>query len=135
MRQRDVEFRMKFVFCGMRGLCGNIRINRSNKTIPSSCDRFDVLRLAGGVAERFADFVHSSIQAVIEINKSVPSPKPLSQIIPGYNLSGPSDQHRKNLQGLLLQPHANTIFAQFSGDKIELKDAKADIRCSRVCLR
>ena len=89
------------------GSCLELRardINRfdvGEKPIAASRDRLDEARAFGRVAERISNLVNCFVEAVIKINNR-PRPEPASQLLPVHQFSGFFQQHRENLEGLLL---------------------------------
>jgi hypothetical protein len=61
------------------------------------------------------------VQAVIEIHESVGGPDSLLEFFAGYNFARLFEQRLQNPERLLLQPNANSAFAQLSGTQIQLK--------------
>jgi len=75
------------------------------------------------VAQRFTNLVDGFVQAVIEVHDRL-APKFLTQLFPGYQLSGLFQKHRQDLKRLLLQPDVQATLRQFPGSKIDLEDTK-----------
>ena len=48
----------------------------------------------------------------------------LLQFLAADDLAGMLEQHRQDLEGLLLKPDSQTAFAQFAGTKIQLEHPK-----------
>ncbi|HEY2171966.1 MAG TPA: hypothetical protein VGJ30_20250 [Candidatus Angelobacter sp.] len=61
------------------------------------------------------------MQAVIEIYESVRRPDSLLEFFAGDNFARLFEQRLQNPERLLLQPNANSAFAQLSGTQIQLK--------------
>ena len=73
----------------------------SEKPVAASRNRLDEARVLGRVAERIPNLINCFVEAVIKINNR-PRPEPASQLLPAHQFSRFFQQHRENLEGLLL---------------------------------
>jgi len=96
------------------------------EAVTASRNGFHEAGAFGGIPERVTDFVYRFIQTVIEIHESVRGPELLLKFLASYDLAGTFQQHGQELEGLLLQPDAQAMFAQFSSAKIHLENSKPD---------
>jgi hypothetical protein len=83
----------------------------------------DEARILRRVAQCFTNLVDRLVQTMIEVDDRL-APNFLAQLLPGYQLSGFSQQHRQDLKRLLLQSDAQATLRQFAGSKIDLEDSK-----------
>ena len=63
---------------------------------------------------------------MLEVDKRVVGPQPLAERVAGDDLTGLFEQHREQLQGLLLKVESHARFPQLAGAQIELEDAEPD---------
>jgi hypothetical protein len=63
---------------------------------------------------------------VLEVDKRIAGPQPLTQFVAGDELAGTLDQRQQYLQGLLGNHHAAAIVAKSTGTDIELEVAESD---------
>src|SRR5215469_5718270 len=60
--------------CSVRCSCWNRNLYGSNKAISASRKRLDKTRARRGISQRLPHFVDGSIQAVVEVDKSIGGP-------------------------------------------------------------
>src|ERR1700739_2059245 len=106
-------------------------LDRCDQTIPAPGQGFDKPRIFSIIAERFAQLLHSGINAVFKIDKGIVGPEFSLNLFPGYHFPGTFKESGKNLERPLLEPDLVAIAPQFSAAKVnfELSDAEARIRC------
>ena len=75
--------------------------------------------------ECVAQFLHGTVQTVLEIDENLCWPKQFSQLFAGNDLPGTLQQRRQHLEGLSLKRHASAEFAQLSGCRVQLEDTEA----------
>src|SRR5208337_5555704 len=114
-------------------LCGGNRVCRcqvdatywGDEAISAAGQGFDEARARCGVAQRIANFVYRGVEAVIEVDEGVGRPNLCAQLVPRHDLAGILQQGAEDLKRLFLKSDTGAVLAQFSGDQIDLKNAKA----------
>jgi hypothetical protein len=81
----------------------------SHKPIATARDRLDELRTLHTVAEGYAQFANSGVQADIEVDKCVGGPEYLLQLLAPHEISGTFQKRNENAPGLFLQADAVAI--------------------------
>ena len=59
------------------------------------------------------------------LHRGIVRPKQLADFLAHHHFAGMLQQNGQNAEGLLLQPHAATVAAQFGGSQVEFKIGKA----------
>jgi hypothetical protein len=77
-----------------------------------------------GIAKGLAEFVHRSIQPVVEVDKGVARPQPHSQLLTGDQLAGLANEDRKNFERLACEPDARAVFSDLMGMQVDDKSPK-----------
>jgi hypothetical protein len=93
------------------------------EAVATSGNGLDEARILSRIAQRFSYLVDGFVEAMIEIYDRL-APKLFAQRLSGYQLSGFIQQHRQDLERLLLQPYAQATLGQFAGAKVDLEDAE-----------
>jgi len=78
----------------------------SNEAVAASSNGFDETRTLGGVAKSLTDLVDRFVEPVVEIHERVCGPELLLQFLATNDLAGALEQHRQDLEGLLLKPNS-----------------------------
>ena len=86
---------------------------------------FDVAGIVGRVAKQIADFLDSSVQAVVEVNEGIGGPESLFQFLAGYDFAAAFEEDAKHLEGLVLEAKASAVFPEFAGAQVKLKTIEA----------
>jgi len=73
------------------------------KAVAAARDGLDEAGVFGRISQRISDLADRLVEAMIEIHDRL-WPKSTLHFFPGYELSGLFEQHRQQLEGLLLQP-------------------------------
>ena len=63
---------------------------------------------------------------MVEIHERVRGPELLLQFLAADDLAGVLEQHRQDLEGLLLKPDSQAALAQLAGTKIQLEHPKTE---------
>jgi hypothetical protein len=63
---------------------------------------------------------------VVKVDESIGGPQRLLQLLSSDEVSGPSQEHLENLEGLAWNPQAHSVLAEFLGVNVGLKGSKAD---------
>src|SRR5262249_25033907 len=71
-------------------------------------------------------FVNCFVEAVLEIDERVASPKLLLQLLAGDDLARTLEQNLQNRQGLGVELDLQSILAEFPSDEVRLEDTEAD---------
>jgi hypothetical protein len=79
----------------------------------------------GGIAQRVAQAVDGSIDAVVYIYKGVRRPKFFPELFPGDDLTWMFEQKSEDLKRLLLEFDLHPLLAQLAGMQVHLKDSKS----------
>ena len=107
-----------------RGRIGNSDI--SEEPVSATSNGFDEAGTLGGVAEGLTDLVDRLVEPVVEIHECVRGPEFLLKFLATDDLAGVLEQHRQNLEGLLLKPDSQAALAQFASAKIHLENPKTE---------
>jgi hypothetical protein len=100
--------------------------NIANEAIPSPSDCLNEDWSLCGFAERIAQPLDGSIQAVIEIDESVLRSEFAAQFLSAHHFSRSFKQRRQDLQWLFLELYLLPPLAQFAGVKIDLECTETD---------
>ncbi len=98
---------------------------RCNESVAAPRQRLDKTRTIRRVSQHFAQPHHCVVQPVIEIDKSVPRPKALSQFVAGNDLAGIFQKYGQNLKRLFGQLQPQPMLTQFERFEVNLEDAAA----------
>ena len=63
---------------------------------------------------------------MVEIHEGICGPQPLLKVFAPNDLAGVLEQHRQDLEGLLLKPDLQAALAQFASTKINLEHPKTE---------
>jgi hypothetical protein len=63
---------------------------------------------------------------VAEIHEGVRGPQPLLKVFASDDLAGVLEQHRQDLEGLLLQPDLQAALAQFASTKVHFEHSETE---------
>ena len=107
-----------------RGRIGNSDV--SEEAVSATSNGFDEAGTLGGVAEGLTNFVDRLVEPVVEIHECVRGPEFLLKFLATDDLAGVLEQHRQNLEGLLLKPDSQAALAQFASAKIHLENPKTE---------
>jgi hypothetical protein len=88
-----------------RQLVATLTLYLSDKAVSPSRESFDIAGVFRRVAQNVSQFVDSSIQSVVEIDKRVARPQPGSQFLASKELARSAQKDGKNLKGLPDEPH------------------------------
>jgi hypothetical protein len=61
-----------------------------------------------------------------EIHEGICGPQPLLKVFAPDDLAGVLEQHRQDLEGLLLKPDLQAALAQFASTKVNLEHSKTE---------
>ena len=95
-----------------------------DEAIPAFGNGFDIKRLAGGVAQGFAQFHDRCIQAVVEIDKRAGGPERPLQVFAGNQFPGMFQQEDQDAEGLITNLGGRAVPAQFVVAHVYLEDAE-----------
>ncbi len=79
---------------------------------------------APGIPKCFSNLINRNVEAIVEIHEGVGGPEFLAQIVAGDDLAGIFQQHRENLERLVLKANLQAAFAQFAGGEVRLKNSE-----------
>ena len=96
------------------------------EAVAAPSNSFDEAGILRGVAEGFTDLVDRLVEPVVEIHERVRGPEFLLKFLATDDLAGVLEQHRQELEGLLLKPDPQAALAQFAGTKIQLENPKRE---------
>src|SRR4029078_2930563 len=88
--------------------------------------RLDEAGTLGGVPERITDLVDRLVEPMAKIHEGVCGPQPLLKVFAPDDLAGVLEQHRQDLEGLLLKPDLQAALAQFASTKVHLQHSKTE---------
>ncbi|HEY8549672.1 MAG TPA: hypothetical protein VIL35_06945 [Vicinamibacterales bacterium] len=103
-----------------------VAMHGSHETVPAARQGLDEARGLGGVAERVAQPPDRGVQTMLEIDERVVRPETFPERFARHQLAGLFEQHREQLQGLLLEVEPRARLPQLAGTQIELEDAEPD---------
>src|SRR6266851_5308901 len=114
--------------CGFRaanrGCIGNFDLRE--EAVAAASNGFHKAGTLGGVAEGLTDFADRFVEPVVEIHESVRGPEFFLKLLASYDLAGVLEQHRQELERLLLKANPQTVFTQFAGTKIQFENPKSE---------
>jgi len=82
-------------------------------------------RVAGLVAEGFAETVDGGVEAVLEVDEGAIGPEFAADFFAGEDFGGAREQHGEDLERLCVQLDANALAAEFASCRVELEDSEA----------
>src|SRR5579884_3405628 len=103
-------------------------LDRCNETVASARLGFDETRVRGGVAQRFAQLVDSSIQAVVEIDEGIGGPEAVAEVFAGDDIARALEQDNQYLERLFLELDFAAIAKEFARADIGFEDSEAIAR-------
>jgi hypothetical protein len=108
-------------------------LDSTDKPISPLGKRFDQARGFGIVPERFAQFLHRVIQALIEVDEGVGGPDSPLQLFAGHNVTGALKQCAQELERLNLQFDPEAVAMQFARPEPDFEITEAnDFLCGCV---
>ena len=96
----------------------------SNEAVTELGQSFDVARLIGVIFQRFAQLFDGSVDAVLEVNKSVGGPQSVAEFFPRYQFAGMFEQDGQNLERHFLELDLAAVMAQFVGGEVGFEGAE-----------
>src|SRR5262249_7116828 len=100
---------------------GRCTFNRSDKAISLAANCLYIFWRVRRVSYYLSQPGDCGIQAALVINENAVRPDPLDQHFSRTDFARSFKEAHQKLQGLILQPHADTVLAQFSGTGVELE--------------
>jgi len=100
--------------------------NLGEEAVSATSNGFYKAGTLRGVAEGFANFADRFVEPVVEIHESVRGPEFFLKLLASYDLAGVLEQHRQELERLLLKANPQTVFTQFAGTKIQFENPKSE---------
>ena len=97
-----------------------------HKSVATPGERLDEARLGCGIAEHFAQLVHSSVQAVIEVHERIRGPQTIAQFLACDHGTCAFQQHSENREGLILEAQPASLLAKLARPQVGLVNAKAE---------
>ena len=94
------------------------------EAVAAAGEGFDEARVAGLVAEGFADAVDGGVDAVLEVDEGAVGPELAADGFAGEDLAGALEQHGEDLEGLRVELDAEALAAEFSGGHVGSKIPK-----------
>src|ERR1700677_129316 len=85
---------------------------RRNKPVSDPWNCLNESRRLSGISQRIPQLLHRLIQPMIEVDKSIRRPKPLTQFVSRYHLARPLKQQGGHLNRLMGDPDPAAISAQ-----------------------
>ena len=76
--------------------------NWGKKAVPPARDGFDEARVVGGIIECRAQLLDGRVEAVVKFDECVGWPEPLADLLPRCQFTPTVQQHREDLEGLVL---------------------------------
>jgi hypothetical protein len=105
--------------------CGDgDRRDVGEKSVAAPRDGFDEAGIFGGITERFANLVDRLVEPVIEIDHRA-APEPVAKLVARDDLSRSFEQHRKNLERLILQPDTQAPPGQLARPNVDFEYAES----------
>ncbi len=104
---------------------GGDALDRSDEAVATAGEGLDEARIAGGVAEGFADAVYGGVDAVLVVDKGAVGPELAGDLFASEELAGAVEEHDQDLKGLGVQLDANALAAQLARSGVGFKDSEA----------
>jgi len=99
----------------------------SNPPVALSRESLDKLRPFSVVVQCIPEPAHCLAETVLEVNKRVGRPKPLSKFFSRDQFAGTLQQDQQNLEGLALEGKFFSVSPHFGGNQINLEVAEANL--------
>src|SRR6185369_1515573 len=96
-----------------------------NESIAAARQRFYEPRRFSRIAERLAQALHRSVDAVVEVDDGVAGPELLAKLLAGDEIARMLQKERKHAQRLPLELYLAAVPAQFQGAWVELEVSEA----------
>jgi hypothetical protein len=109
-------------------------LNPGDEAIAALGERFDELRICGGVAQGFANLVDRGVETVVEVDESAVGPEGLLDFGAGNEFARAAEQHQQDLKRLALDGEAAALFAELSRFFVGLESTEA-VNAPRGVLR
>ena len=82
--------------------------------------------MLGAVAEHRPQAFDRRVQPMLEVDERAVGPQPAPELVAGQHFSRPLEQHRQQLERLVLQPEAHAVLPQLSRAEIELESPESE---------
>jgi hypothetical protein len=102
------------------------RLDHTNEAVALLVQGFNVAGTLRVVVQRMSKLLDRTIQAVLEIDKNVRSPEPLTYFLARHDLAGTIKQQAEHLKRLAREPDPLIVLAYFSRTSIHLVGTKAN---------
>ena len=99
---------------------------RGDEPVAPPRHRLDKAGRVGRVAQRVAQPFHRGVQSVFEVDEGIIGPEALAEFFARDKLARLFEQHREQLQRLLLKAETCARLSQLARAQIEFEDAKPD---------
>jgi hypothetical protein len=96
-------------------------LHGSYEAVSATRHRFDIPRILSGIAQHPPKLIHSSVEAVLEINKRPFVPDPLAQSFASNHIAGMGQYGQQNLKRLLGETDANAALEQMPCRNVDFK--------------
>ena len=100
--------------------------DRCDEPVPVLQERLDEARFLRLVAEGFAQPRNGRIQVVLEVDEDVARPEPVLQLLSRDDLTGPLEEQRQDLEGLLAQADAHPSLVEPPGCEVDFEVAESN---------
>jgi hypothetical protein len=92
--------------------------------VAAARDGFNKARILGRISKRVSNFADGLVETMVEVHDRL-RPDPCAQFLPADQFSWPLQQHRQQLEGLLLQGEAFAVFRELPKSSIGFKNSEA----------
>ena len=114
------------------GLAVEVPLDRNEKPIATTRDRFEISRSIGIVGQRSADLADAEVETLIEVDDQAIGPDRLADVLSGDQLPGMAGEQRQHGDRLRPQFQADAGFTELALSQIEFKDPEAQDRAKRL---
>src|SRR5215468_7933276 len=100
-------------------------IHLRDETIAAAGQRFDETGIFCRVSQHVAQLLDSAVQPIIEVNKSVSRPEFATEFLARNHVTWMLKQKLEHLEGLVLKPQADAVFAHLTRMQVHVEGAEA----------
>jgi|SRR5580700_10898764 hypothetical protein len=96
-------------------------VDRPDEAVAATVERLDVARVFRVVVQGLPEFLDGAVEAKVEVDEGVFRPKFFLEFVAGDDQARALEQHREDLERLLLELDANARLAQFASLQVKFE--------------
>ena len=101
-------------------------LDRADEAVAAAMQRFHEPWMLGVVAQHRPQALDRRVQPMLEVDERAVGPQPVPELLAGQHFSRPLEQHRQQLERLVLQAEAHAVFPQLTRAEIELESPEPE---------